>query len=370
MTMITPSYLGETIEYSSLHACRSTLEDPTALLCLWVTELHPGRPVISALVCHMTGPDSWDNKRHMWLASPDDLRLLRDQRWSEPGPFRERLLRRGQRRGWDALLAPIADLIREAGATRLAVSLPGELSRLPVEAFADAAGDLLGAGMAISYLPSVRCGADLGARGGAAAGASSAGTRVLALGYGGDDMPEHEEELASLAATWGTQATVIPGAQCTKKTVLAMLREPWDIIHIACHGTFDYGVPLLSALHFRADPDDDAHRVTATDLLREVELPAHPLVILSACSSIVTADSPSNSFHGLAGSLFRAGANAIIGSRWPVGDDAARAWMAELHRALRSGNPADIALARAAAELRTAGRPAEVWAAFGYFGVP
>ena len=31
MTMITPSYLGETIEYSSLHACRSTLEDPKAL---------------------------------------------------------------------------------------------------------------------------------------------------------------------------------------------------------------------------------------------------------------------------------------------------------------------------------------------------
>jgi len=31
MTMITPSYLGETIEYSSLHACRSTLEDPTCL---------------------------------------------------------------------------------------------------------------------------------------------------------------------------------------------------------------------------------------------------------------------------------------------------------------------------------------------------
>ncbi len=36
MTMITPSYLGETIEYSSLHACRSTLEDPT-LRCM----LHP-----------------------------------------------------------------------------------------------------------------------------------------------------------------------------------------------------------------------------------------------------------------------------------------------------------------------------------------
>ena len=36
MTMITPSYLGETIEYSSLHACRSTLEDPTVTLALHI----------------------------------------------------------------------------------------------------------------------------------------------------------------------------------------------------------------------------------------------------------------------------------------------------------------------------------------------
>ena len=38
MTMITPSYLGETIEYSSLHACRSTLEDPTHDPRTWARE--------------------------------------------------------------------------------------------------------------------------------------------------------------------------------------------------------------------------------------------------------------------------------------------------------------------------------------------
>lgn len=48
MTMITPSYLGETIEYSSLHACRSTLEDPTGI---------PGyrariRPIVSRITIH------------------------------------------------------------------------------------------------------------------------------------------------------------------------------------------------------------------------------------------------------------------------------------------------------------------------------
>ena len=41
MTMITPSYLGETIEYSSLHACRSTLEDPTR----WQLERHASEPL-------------------------------------------------------------------------------------------------------------------------------------------------------------------------------------------------------------------------------------------------------------------------------------------------------------------------------------
>ena len=44
MTMITPSYLGETIEYSSLHACRSTLEDPT-----YVDRADAGRQLGSAL---------------------------------------------------------------------------------------------------------------------------------------------------------------------------------------------------------------------------------------------------------------------------------------------------------------------------------
>ena len=42
MTMITPSYLGETIEYSSLHACRSTLEDPTQDL-QGIAEIPPDR---------------------------------------------------------------------------------------------------------------------------------------------------------------------------------------------------------------------------------------------------------------------------------------------------------------------------------------
>ena len=51
MTMITPSYLGETIEYSSLHACRSTLEDPTAVAAADFN--HDGKMDLAVL-----GPDT------------------------------------------------------------------------------------------------------------------------------------------------------------------------------------------------------------------------------------------------------------------------------------------------------------------------
>ena len=66
MTMITPSYLGETIEYSSLHACRSTLEDPTERAsrrtdpvehdALLIPAGHPPRVARPPAAIALTGP--------------------------------------------------------------------------------------------------------------------------------------------------------------------------------------------------------------------------------------------------------------------------------------------------------------------------
>ena len=71
MTMITPSYLGETIEYSSLHACRSTLEDPTP-----ISRPRPnGRAHRSLLLTRPRGLIAsaalgWLASRLAWPASP------------------------------------------------------------------------------------------------------------------------------------------------------------------------------------------------------------------------------------------------------------------------------------------------------------
>ena len=173
-------------------------------------------------------------------------------------------------------------------------------------------------------------------------------------------MPRHREELASLEATWGPRLTVIPGEQCTKRSVMEALAGEHDIVHFLCHGTFNWFEPLRSALHFCSDRDDDRRQLTARDILHDVQLTAHPLVVMSACSSGMTADSRTNSFHGLPGSLFRVGARAIIGSRWPVYDGVAADAMARMHHELRSSNAAaDICLSRACGELREQGAAIE-----------
>ena len=59
MTMITPSYLGETIEYSSLHACRSTLEDPTTQPgATGRSETTIRRPLVGFLAAHSLGQEA------------------------------------------------------------------------------------------------------------------------------------------------------------------------------------------------------------------------------------------------------------------------------------------------------------------------
>ena len=75
MTMITPSYLGETIEYSSLHACRSTLEDPTD----WIYQ----RSAHNRLTCRHSFPRSSDSGKQDLPATPG-ISMSKDGRWVLP----------------------------------------------------------------------------------------------------------------------------------------------------------------------------------------------------------------------------------------------------------------------------------------------
>ena len=304
-----------------------------------------------------------------WEMNEEALIWLRSQRYVDPGPFRERLLNKACNLTYQQFIQPMAHVLEAVSPRHLLISFPGLYSRLPIEAavrmaFTSRPAPEIG----LSYLPSLRLGADISSR--SAARRVPSEMRVLVIAYEGDDMPGVQAETERLRAIWADRLTILHGSQATKRTVLESLLQPYDIVHFMSHGTYDPSNPMDSALHFTTDTADDSRRLTAADLLMLPRLQRSPTIVLSACSSGLTADSRTNSFHGLPGSFFRIGARAIVGSRWPVHDEAASSIMARFHQEISaSSDPLDLLLDRAR---QAPGDPAnlEDSAAFGVFGMP
>lgn len=312
------------------------------------------------------------NGRHtldvaQWVPDAKRMDWLSQQRYLDPGAFRERLMNKAADAVLDLFLAPLLPALDALSPRHLTISLPGLYSRMPFEAALARAGAQY-AEIALSYLPSLRVGADIWQAAGASR-KSPQDFKVLLVGYGGDDMSHLAEEEAGLRTLWGDRLTVLDGSTCTKRSVLDALRQPYDIIHAMCHGTYDAARPMNAALHFRPDADNDAYRISAADLLTLGWWPQRPVVILSACSSGLVADHRTSSFHGLPGSLFRIGARAIVGSRWPVDDALTARLMCKLHAELsRDEGPLDAMLQRAVRGMGDS-LPIEQSAAFGVFGM-
>ena len=130
MTMITPSYLGETIEYSSLHACRSTLEDPTELACVSAVPC-PERTRDTGNVVDHSQPTSEASDQGRLVVSPgaalDPMVALATNVHASPGVYALLLgsgvsTAAGIPTGWQV----VTDLVRKA-ATALA---PGDVDAL------------------------------------------------------------------------------------------------------------------------------------------------------------------------------------------------------------------------------------------------
>lgn len=285
---------------------------------------------------------------------------------TEPGVFRERRLRRVCGAAYRSLFAPLLQPLAESGCTRIGVSAPSPLSLLPFEAFGDPDGG--GACVAdefqVFYLPSVTLGADL-----MEAEARRGGGRLLIVGYCGSDLPETAVEVAAISKAWGGRVTLLEGADCTKKNVLAELRGDYDFVHFVCHGTFDVLDPLDSALLLQLRADSDHYRVTARNLLG-IRFRRAPVITLSACSSALTSFSSTNDCTGLTGSFLQAGARCVIGSRWVVRDRASSSFMTTLYGKLLEPSRSPLAAVGEVQAAMRARHGIEDWAAFSFLGMP
>jgi CHAT domain-containing protein len=124
--------------------------------------------------------------------------------------------------------------------------------------------------------------------------------------------------------------------------------EDYRIVHIASHGYFG-GSPEQS---FVLTYDEKLTVDDLSGLLRPKRISAAPIELL-ALSACHTAEGDDRTPLGLSGIALKSGARSVLGSLWPVNDEAARRLVLSFYRELREpGISKAAALAKAQNDLR------------------
>ena len=165
------------------------------------------------------------------------------------------------------------------------------------------------------------------------------------------DLPGTEAEGALVASHFaGNARTLLERGAATPDAVLAALkgRTHW---HFASHGTFSWADARQSALLMNGQAPLSVGRLQDADGLGRPRL-----VVLSACETgLIDITRNPDEFIGLPGAFMAIGAAGVIGTLWPVSDEATALLMAklyDLHMTARLSPP--TALYRAQAWLREA----------------
>ena len=274
------------------------------------------------------------------------------------------------------LVAPVADLLTAQGVHTLVFVPEGELRLVPFAALHDGQSHLvqrLAVGSVISmglthFTPGSGRAPDtllagLSRPGGVAESLvrlelsmGAAGTRALGIGGGGGEgsVAERAERLRESLALPGVAREIaalgrtMPGRSLLDAQFSAtrFLEEAatgrYRVVHIASHGVF--GGSADTSFVLAHDELLGINRLQG--MLRSEALQRDPidLLTLSACQ---TAEGNDRAPLGIAGAAIRARARSVLGTLWPVEDNAARQVMEGFYRGLAGRLPKAEALRRA-----------------------
>lgn len=159
---------------------------------------------------------------------------------------------------------------------------------------------------------------------------------LVGVGDPTGDLRYAGTELADIAEVFPRPEPdrLLLGAAATRKRLLERLPGATHV-HLACHGFYDISSPMDSHL---ALADDD--RLTLRELLDEHMLTDARLVVASACQTAVSdfMRMPDEAI-GLPAGFMHAGADAVIGTLWPVGDLPTALLMQRFYQCHLKGDP-------------------------------
>ena len=145
-----------------------------------------------------------------------------------------------------------------------------------------------------------------------------------------DTLLNSAAEVKAIEAVFDQRATLLTGKAATKSAVLDQPNGTYDILHFATHGFVHPEEPLLSGLALTPDAKGNLLLVPEISTMYL----NNKLVVMSACDSAVGKIIAGEGALSLTRAFMEAGASSIIGSLWPVQDDASSVLMSLFYKAL------------------------------------
>jgi hypothetical protein len=139
----------------------------------------------------------------------------------------------------------------------------------------------------------------------------------------------------------------------------------YDLLHIACHGSFDDTNPHFSALRMTDGPllPDDC-RDAAGSLLKD-----RPFIFINACHS-GRMDYALTEIEGWARTLIDGGCSGFVGTMWEVSDESAGMFAEKFYEGLREGMALGDAFLHARRAVKKARKGDPSWLAYCLYGDP
>lgn len=150
------------------------------------------------------------------------------------------------------------------------------------------------------------------------------------------------------------------GAKASESFLKSTNLTQFRILHLAAHAVVDDTRPDRSAVVLAPGNEGEDGLLHPSEIV-ELDL-AGRVVVLSACQSASGAVLRGEGVVGLARSFFQAGAQAVVGSLWPLRDDDAADFFDDFYSYLSRGESVTTALNSAQRARLDEGAPAEAWA--------
>lgn len=163
-------------------------------------------------------------------------------------------------------------------------------------------------------------------------------------------LPGARREAAAIARLWHPQPVEVRvGERFTREPVLAALREPGAVVHLATHGFVDRGDPARGGLWVASESTPEGYEILGWNRLSG-QGAAAALVVLSACDLADGGDLESLGSIGIARLLVDEGVDTVIAAVRPIDDRPSIRFQTDLYRALAAGLAPDRALVEAQRE--------------------